>query len=103
MEQQQCQTFLQQLAPAADVYSEDSLSYTSRISMKQHPFQSFLQEFVPIAARKLTQLNKAYWLLETTGSSDAADLKADLDTNFAFCSTIPKYMNNFSLGTEMPR
>ena len=47
---------------------------------KKHPFEIFLQDFVPVAARKSKQLNKAYWILETTGSPDAADLKADLDT-----------------------
>ena len=48
--------------------------------MKTHSFEQFLAEFVPQAARKSTQLNKASWILETTGSTDAADLKADLDT-----------------------
>lgn len=43
-------------------------------------FEEFLKQFVPEVARKSKQLNKAYWILETTGSPDAADLKADLDT-----------------------
>lgn len=43
-------------------------------------FEEFLKDFVPKLERKSTQLNKAYWLLETSGSPDAADLKADLDT-----------------------
>jgi len=47
---------------------------------KEHSFEQFLTEFVPEVARKSKQLNKAYWILETTGSADAADLKADLDT-----------------------
>lgn len=45
----------------------------------EHAFEKFLNVFVPPLARKSTQLNKALWLLETTGSADAADLKADLD------------------------
>jgi peptidyl-dipeptidase A len=45
-----------------------------------HPFVSFLNKFIPTVARKSTQLNKAYWILETTGSPDAADLKAEFDT-----------------------
>lgn len=45
----------------------------------KHPFESFLQTFVPEVARKSRQLNKALWILETTGASDAADLKAELD------------------------
>ncbi|MBU6384093.1 MAG: M2 family metallopeptidase [Verrucomicrobia bacterium] len=47
-------------------------------------FEEFLKDFVPQVARKTTQLNKAYWILETTGSSDAADLKAELDTELRF-------------------
>ncbi len=43
-------------------------------------FEEFIKEFVPQIARKSTQLNQAYWILETTGSADAADLKASLDT-----------------------
>lgn len=53
-------------------------------------FQEFLKEFVPEVARKSTQLNKAYWLLETTGHSDAADLKADLDTELKMLFNDPK-------------
>lgn len=43
-------------------------------------FEEFLKDFVPEVARKTKQLNKAYWILETTGSPDAADLRAELDT-----------------------
>ncbi len=46
---------------------------------RPHPFEQFLAVFVPKVAQKSRQLNKALWLLETTGSSDAADLKAELD------------------------
>lgn len=53
-------------------------------SMSKHPFETFLADFVPQVARKSTQLNKAFWILETTGSTDAADLKADLDTELRF-------------------
>lgn len=48
--------------------------------MEEHPFQSFLHQFIPAVSQKSTQVNKASWILETTGSSDAADLKAQLDT-----------------------
>lgn len=51
----------------------------SSIAMSTHPFQKFLQEFVPTVARKSKQLNQALWILETTGSPDAADLKGGLD------------------------
>lgn len=50
-----------------------------------HKFEQFLQEFIPPIAKKSTQLNKALWILETTGSNDAADLKADLDTELRLC------------------
>ncbi|PIS02013.1 MAG: hypothetical protein COT85_07690 [Chlamydiae bacterium CG10_big_fil_rev_8_21_14_0_10_42_34] len=53
-------------------------------------FEEFLKDFVPVVARKSKQLNKAYWILETTGSSDAADLKADLDTELRFLFNDPK-------------
>ncbi|HUD02374.1 MAG TPA: M2 family metallopeptidase [Rhabdochlamydiaceae bacterium] len=48
--------------------------------MSHHPFEQFLDVFVPKVAQKSRQLNKAVWILETTGSADAADLKAELDT-----------------------
>jgi peptidyl-dipeptidase A len=44
-----------------------------------HPVEQFLDAFVPQVERKSKQATQAAWLLETTGSSDAADLKADLD------------------------
>ncbi len=52
-------------------------------------FEQFLKDFVPLVARKTKQLNKAYWILETTGSPDAADLKADLDTELRFLFNDP--------------
>jgi len=58
--------------------------------MKEHPFQHFLHEFVPLVAKKSKQLNQAYWLLETTGMQDAADLKADLDAELRFLFNDPK-------------
>lgn len=47
-----------------------------------HGFEVFLEEFTPLIERKALQLNKALWILETTGSGDAADLKAQLDTEY---------------------
>lgn len=44
-----------------------------------HPFVSFLSSFVPQLQKKYYQLNKLLWILETTGSSDAADLKVELE------------------------
>lgn len=42
-------------------------------------FQEFLHEFVRKVQTKSRQVNQAVWLLETTGSPDAASLKAELD------------------------
>jgi len=53
-------------------------------------FNEFLKDFVPKVARKTTQLNKAYWILETTGSPDAADLKSDLDTELKMIFNCPE-------------
>ncbi len=49
----------------------------------KHPFESFLHSFIPKVAEKNKQLNKAFWILETTGSSDAADLVASLSTELS--------------------
>lgn len=43
-------------------------------------FQHFLNDFIPKIQKKSKQLNQASWLLETTGSKDAASLKAELET-----------------------
>lgn len=47
-------------------------------------FEEFLKGFIPQVIRKTSQLNRACWILETTGSADAAALKADLDTELRF-------------------
>jgi len=47
-----------------------------------HPFESFLQDFVPELEKKSRRLNQVLWIMETTGSKDAAGLKADLDTEY---------------------
>ncbi len=47
--------------------------------MSESSPQQFLEQFIPELARKSKQLNQALWLLETTGASDAAELKAGLD------------------------
>lgn len=43
-------------------------------------FSAFLETFVPLVKNKSTQVNRATWVLETTGSEDAAILKAELET-----------------------
>lgn len=52
-------------------------------SSDKHPFEEFLNHFIPKVANKSAQLNKAVWILETTGNQDAADLVADLSTEVA--------------------
>lgn len=43
-----------------------------------HPFELFLETFIPQVARKARQVRKAQWLLATSGARDAADLQAEL-------------------------
>lgn len=50
--------------------------------MKNHPLTQFLDSFIPKLESKNRQLNKVLWLLETTGSPDAADLKTELETEY---------------------
>lgn len=45
-------------------------------------FEEFLAVFIPKVEEKSCQANKALWILETTGSPDAADLKASLDVEW---------------------
>lgn len=45
-------------------------------------FVQFLESLIPQVERKSKQLNLAHWILETTGSSDAATLKAALDEEY---------------------
>lgn len=59
-------------------------SKDTAISQKEHPFARFLSSFVPEVAKKTKQLNQANWILDTTGSADAADLKATLDAELRF-------------------
>lgn len=47
-----------------------------------HPFESFLEDFVPKVSRKSRQLNQVEWLLETTGAPDAAALKAEFSAEY---------------------
>jgi peptidyl-dipeptidase A len=42
---------------------------------------NFIKEFMPVVEEKAKALNKAVWILETTGNSDAQDLVALLDTD----------------------
>ncbi len=47
--------------------------------MTSHSFSQFLNTFTPKLQAKSRQHNQAFWLLCTTGSKDATDLKATLD------------------------
>lgn len=55
---------------------------------------SFFETFIPKAAEKSELLNKAIWLLETTGSQDAADLKSSLDTEVRLLFSNPGIYQN---------
>ncbi len=67
---------------------------TTHVNSMPHPFENFLKEFVPALEKKSTQVNKASWILETTGSQDAADLKAGLDTEFRWMLSDPALYQN---------
>lgn len=45
-------------------------------------FESFLTTFIPQVQKKAKQVNLAHWILETTGSEDAAILKAELEIEY---------------------
>jgi peptidyl-dipeptidase A len=69
--------------------------------MPQASFQQFLDEFIPEVARKSRQGNQALWLLETTGSNDAAALKGDLDTELRVLFSNPhQYQKLVAWGKE---
>jgi len=53
-------------------------------------FEKFLKEFVPKVENKEIQLGKALWILETTGSKDAAFLFASLDNEMKLIFTDEK-------------
>jgi peptidyl-dipeptidase A len=76
---------------------------SEEFSMPKHPFESFITEFTPLVARKSTQLNKALWILETTGSTDAADLKADLDTELRLLFNDPAVYQKLLVWDQDPR
>ena len=65
--------------------------------MKSHPFAQFLESFSRQIENKSKQLNQALWLLETTGSSDAADLKASLDTELKFLFQNPEIYHQLTV------
>lgn len=44
--------------------------------------QAFLDAFIPQVKKKSKQVSLAFWILETTGSEDAAALKAELETEY---------------------
>ncbi|MEN9343846.1 MAG: hypothetical protein RLZZ453_633 [Chlamydiota bacterium] len=56
----------------------------------RHPFEQFLEQFVPSFEKKATQVNKAAWILETTSSKDAADLRAGLEEELRLMLQCPK-------------
>lgn len=53
-------------------------------------FEQFLKSYVPKLEAKQKQLYQALWILETTGSPDAADLKAALDVELRLLFHDPK-------------
>ncbi len=45
-------------------------------------FKELLRTFIPVVAMKSEQLNRVLWILETTGSEDAALLKSSIEIEF---------------------
>ena len=52
------------------------------VYMNQNNFQNFLDDFISKVELKEEQLNRAVWILETTGSKDAASLVGSLSSEF---------------------
>ncbi|NGX44518.1 MAG: hypothetical protein K1060chlam3_00685 [Candidatus Anoxychlamydiales bacterium] len=50
------------------------------VNMNQNNFQNFLDDFISKVELKEEQLNRAVWILETTGSKDAASLVGSLSS-----------------------
>lgn len=67
-----------------------TLGLTPTSTKEYSSFESFLNSFVPQVANKSKQLNQAYWLLATTGSSDAADLVGTLSTDLSMLFNNPQ-------------
>ncbi len=69
-------------------------------------FEKFLKDFVPQVAYQSKQANLANWILETTGSMDAAELKAQLDTQvrllFQDSNTYQKLLEWEKQGAQNP-
>lgn len=65
-------------------------SKDKQFTEKEHTFQEFLSRFIPEVAKKAKQANLAAWILETTGSSDAAELKAEIETELKLLLQNPK-------------
>ncbi|MBM3198330.1 MAG: M3 family oligoendopeptidase [Chlamydiae bacterium] len=62
-----------------------------------HDFPSFLQTLMPELAWKSKQVNQASWLMETTGSPDAADLQAELSQELRLLLHDPKVFSKLVL------
>lgn len=55
----------------------------------KHPCQVFIEQQVSKLAEKTELLNKAFWLVETTGLKDAADIKTALDAEVRLLGNQP--------------
>lgn len=63
-------------------------------TMNTHPLEQFLETFIPKLSAKSKQVNQCAWVLETTGSKDAAELGATLHTELRLlCSDTNVYQN----------
>lgn len=72
-----------------DEKNKNFFDYNHYVNSMTHPFEKFLKSFSSVLEKKSRQLNKATWLLETTGFQDAADLKSDLDAELKILQSNP--------------
>lgn len=70
---------------------------------KYKTFSEFLEAFLPAFKKKSVQHNKAFWLLETTGMQDAADLKAELDAELKSLLSDPETFKMLQLFEEVEK
>ncbi len=61
-----------------------AINVFSKDLFMQNEFAIFLEDFIKKVEFKEEQLNKAVWLLETTGSKDASFLVSSLDNEYKF-------------------
>lgn len=68
--------------------------------MDTHALTAFLETFVPEVEAKSRQYNQASWLLNTTGTKDASDLKASLEGELCGLYNDPIILDKLTQGSH---